>query len=114
MNLADELDGLHGKLAQLEQGDAVVGDWHRFEARAARALVRGQSQLAYLQRQMIELVRIEPPDPRWFGLLSNVHTLRDLMQEIRMVRLCAESRIIELQAEANQREFSNWSSTGRA
>lgn len=114
MNIAEELEGLHARLAQLEQGPAVIGDWHRLVARAGRLLVYGQTQLARLQREMIELVRIEPPEPKWFGLLSSVHTLRDWMEEVRLVRLCTESRLMEMQAESKQGDFSNWSAVGRA
>ena len=106
MKLVIERLVLHERLAQLEQGPAVIGDWHRLEARAGRALVHGQTQLARLQREMLELVRVEPPAPEWLALLSSVHAVRDTMEEVRIVRLCAESRILELQAEAGQRGFS--------
>lgn len=114
MNPADEVEALQQRLAQLEQGPAVIGDWHRLVARAARLMVCGQTQLARLQCEMIELVRTPPPDPKWFGLLSQVHTLRDSMEDVRLVRLCAESRAFELEAEAIQRDVSNGRATGRA
>jgi hypothetical protein len=77
MEVADELRALNEKLDQLEQGPAVVGDWHRFEARVARALICAHNQL----------------------LQSETRALRDALEELQMLRLCAQGRLLEYEAE---------------
>jgi hypothetical protein len=41
--LAASVQALRDRLARLEEGPAVVGDWHRLEAAAARALIAAQN-----------------------------------------------------------------------
>ena len=108
MNVVDELAVVHEKLEQLEEGPAVVGDWHRFEARVGRMLVHAQNELTRLQRDLIELVRAEPPDRRWHELQVQTRALRDAMEELRMLRLCAQSRLFEYEAASAQTDFTNW------
>jgi hypothetical protein len=108
MKFVDELAALHEKLEQLEEGPSVVGDWHRLEARVGRMLIHAQNELTRLQRDLIDLVRVQPPDPRWAELRVQTRALRDGMEELRMLRLCAQSRLFEYEAADAQTEFSNW------
>jgi len=108
MKIAHELRALHEKLEQLEDGPSVVGDWHRLEARVARMLIHTQNELTGLQRDLIDLVRAEPPDPRWYELQARTRALRDGMQELRMLRLCAQSRLFEHEVAETQTDVSNW------
>jgi hypothetical protein len=65
MKLLDEVRLLHERMAQLERGPTVVGDWHRFEARVARLLIAADS-----------------------ACLDDL-----LLSELRMLRLCAQARL---------------------
>lgn len=77
MRIADEIEALRDKLEQLEQGPAVIGDWHRLAARIARALICGCA------------------------------ATREQIAELRILRMCVESRAVELdEAEDNQRDVT--------
>lgn len=107
MKLDDELAALNDKLEQLETAPSVIGDWHRLEARVARLLIHAQNELTAVQRDLIDFVRAEPPDPRWYELQAHARRIRDAMEELRMLRMCAQSRLFEHEAEDLQRDFSN-------
>lgn len=107
MKLDDDLVALNDKLEQLETGPAVIGDWHRLEARAARLLIHAQNELTSVQRDLIDFVRAEPPDPRWYALQARARRIRDAMEELRMLRMCAQSRLFEYEAEDLQCDFAN-------
>ncbi len=79
--LAQEVEELNRRLATLERGPSVVGDWHRLDARAARALIRAQCERTAL--------------------------LRDLIDQLQMIRLAAQRRVFEHEAAACQRDVSN-------
>lgn len=53
MTLAQEVEELNRRLAALEQGPSVAGDWYRLDARAARAMIRARCELTSLQRELI-------------------------------------------------------------
>ena len=96
---------LNEKLARLEAGPSVAGDWHRLEAAAARGLIAAQNEIAGIQADMLELVKANPPDRRWYAAQARLHTVRGLMDDLRLVKLCAQSRLFEIEAEANQTDF---------
>lgn len=106
MNIDAELEALRDKLAQLEDGPAVIGDWHRLEARIGRALVHGSNQLAVLNRMMLDQLRAD--DVKRFAVQRQLAALRDHMDELRMLRLCAAGRLLELQAEEDQSVAARW------
>ena len=97
------------RLSVLERGPAVVGDWHRLDARAARMMIRAQYELTALQRDLIGFVRAVPPDPGWRQRRTDAQVLRDLVDELQMIRLAAQSRVFEHEAADAQREVSSWS-----
>lgn len=113
MKLDDELAALHARLEQLESSNAVIGDWHRLEARVARLLIHAQNELTVVQRELIDFVRAEPPDPRWHRLQTHARRIRDAMEELRMLRMCAQSRLFENEAAESQSDFSNFSTPPR-
>lgn len=84
MTISDEVTAVRDRLEELEEGPAVIGDWHRLEARIVRALVAGVNQLAAMQRG----VRIE--------------TLRAELDELCLLRLVTQARLLELAADARQ------------
>lgn len=108
MRNADDVTELRERLEQLELGSAAIGDWHRFEARAARAMIHVQNEISLIQADLIDFVKAEPPDPRWYQQNSRVARLRETMDELRMLRLVAQGRIFEHEAEQQQSSFSNW------
>lgn len=109
MKIDDEVEALRSQLDMLEQGPAKLGDWHRLDARAARALIQAQHAIAVLQQDLIGFVRAEPPDPAWVRKQREAQQIREVMAELHIIRLCVESRILEHEAERNQSGFSNWS-----
>lgn len=114
MKIDDDVGALRSQLDMLEQGPAKLGDWHRLDARAARTLIHAQHRIAALQQELIGFVRAEPPDPAWVGKQREAQRIRELMAELCIIRLCAESRILECEAERNQSGFSNWVSGAAA
>ena len=98
-------EALRDKLARLEEGPAVVGDWHRLEASAARALIGAQYELSAIQAEMLDSVRSSPPDPRWHARQRRLQDMREMMDELRLIRMCAQSRLFEIEAEASQTSF---------
>lgn len=109
MTLAQEVEELNTRLATLEQGPSVVGDWYRLDARAARTIIRAHYELTSLQRALIEVVRTVPPDPAWHRRRATLQAVRDLVEELQRIRLAAQSRAFEHEAADGQRDFSNWS-----
>lgn len=115
MKLDDELGALHEKLESLEHGPAVIGDWHRLEARVARLMIHAQNELTSVQRELIDFVRAAPPDPRWHQLQSRAQWIRNAMEEMRMIRMCAQSRLFEHEAAEYQKDFMDFDrSPGRS
>lgn len=102
MQLANEVETLRERFARLEEGASVLGDWLRLEARAARALIHGANQLLCLQREMLELGCDELPDPQWYSKRHVASAVVEAMDEIRVVRMCAQSRVFELEAKMAQ------------
>jgi hypothetical protein len=102
--IADELTKLHERLDALDDEPATLGDWHRLEARAARLLIAGQHELARVQGEVLARCASEPRSPNRH---SCVQQLVRILEELRIIRLCAEGRILELQAEAVKCGFSD-------
>jgi hypothetical protein len=103
----DDFKTLQQRLDQLEAGPAAIGDWHRLEARAARTMVAAQNEIAALQARMLDLVRAEPPHPTWLEAQARIRAIRELMDDLRLIRLSAQGRIFEHEAAATQHDFSN-------
>jgi hypothetical protein len=109
MALEDEVEELNSRLRNLEEGPAVIGDWYRLDAHVARTIIRAQYELTSLQRDLIELVRAVPPDPTWQQRRTAAQAIRDLVEELQMIRLAAQSRVFEHEAAVSQRDFPNGS-----
>jgi hypothetical protein len=107
MGIAEALEELRTKLDALEAGPATVGDWHRLDARAARALIAAQHELAQVQREVRGPGEGVSSEPMWLGQHTRVCRVAQIIEELRMIRLCAEGRILELQAEAMERGFTD-------
>jgi hypothetical protein len=75
--LARTVRGLSEKLAQLENGTACPGDWVRLDVAATRAALAARHALGGVAE-------------------IDCDELSDLLDELRYIKLCAESRLFEL------------------
>jgi len=105
MTLSETTHALREKLSRLEDGPSATGDWHRLGAAAARAIIAAQNEIALVQTDMLELVKAAPPDRRWYAAKEQLHQIRGLIEELRLIKLCAESRLFEIAAEQDQSSF---------
>jgi hypothetical protein len=102
MSLNDEADALRDKINDLALGPSTVEDWRLADARLFHALLEGQLEIQAKQSEMIALVKSSKPNWCWFEAHAAVRELREVLDDLRVLRMCVQSRIYELEAGATQ------------
>ena len=102
MSLVNEAEALREKVDELAQDNASVEDWRLADARLFHALLEGQLEINRLQGEMITLVKSSKPNWAWFQTHASLRSLRSILDELRVLRMCVRSRIYELEAGAAQ------------
>jgi hypothetical protein len=102
MSCRDEAEALRDKIDDLAQRSASVDDWKLLDAQLYHALVEGQIEINTLQSEMIALVKSSKPNWCWFQTHQSLRELREVLDDLRVLRMCVQSRIYELDAGANQ------------
>lgn len=100
MSVVTEAEALREKVDELALGNASVEDWRLAGACLLHALVEGQQQIDHLQREMVALVKSSKPNWEWFQTHAALRSLRGILDELRVLRMCVQSRIYELEAGA--------------
>jgi hypothetical protein len=102
MALIDEADALRDQVDELAMCAATLDDWRLVDARLSHALVDGKLEIASLQAEMVALVKSSKPNWCWFQTHSRLRELRELLEDLRVLRMCVQSRIYELEQGAMQ------------
>ncbi|HEY5948636.1 MAG TPA: hypothetical protein VIV40_24255 [Kofleriaceae bacterium] len=98
MALHDEADALREQVDHLALGPSTVEDWRLADAKLFHAMMEGQLEVQALQGEMIKLVKTTRPSWCWFEKHAAVRELVELLDDLRVLRMCVRSRIYELEA----------------
>src|SRR5688500_9167350 len=102
MSCRAEAEALRDKIDDLAQRSASVESWKLLDAQLFHALVEGQFEINALQGEMIALVKTSKPNWCWFQTHQSLRELREVLDDLRVLRMCVQSRIYELEAGASQ------------
>jgi hypothetical protein len=100
MSWHDEADAVRIKVDELALSRATVDDWRLVDAQLFHALVEAKQQADKLHREMVEVAQSARPDWCWFEKRGEMLELREVMDDLRVLRMCVQSRIFELEAGA--------------
>lgn len=103
MSWTEEADAVRAKVDELALSPCTVEDWRLVDAQLFHALVEAQHEVSAVQRQMLELVKTSKPSWCWFEKQAAMLELREAMDDLRVLRMCVQSRIFELEAGAEPR-----------
>ena len=102
MNATEEAESLRDKVDELAMSAATLDDWRLVDARLFHAMVESKLEITSLQAEMIALVKCSKPNWCWFEKHSKLRELRELLDDLRVLRMCVQSRIYELECGALQ------------
>lgn len=102
MKLEHEAEVLREHVDELALGCAGVEAWRLADARLFHALLEGQLEISTLQSEMVALVKSSKPNWCWFETHAGLRRLREVLDDLRVLRMCVQSRIYELEAGAAQ------------
>jgi hypothetical protein len=102
MMAIDEACSLRDKVDELAMCAATVEDWRLVDARLFHAMMEGQHEITALQAEMIALVKSSKPNWCWFETHAKLRELREVLDDLRVLRMCVQSRIYELECGAVQ------------
>ena len=103
MSWNDEADAVRIKVDELALSHATIEDWRLVDAQLFHALVEAQQEVCAVQCAMLALVKSSRPSWCWFEKQAEMLALRETMDDLRILRMCVQSRIYELEAGAEQR-----------
>jgi hypothetical protein len=103
MSWNEHADAVRARVDDLALSAASLEDWKRVDADLFGALVEVQRLVTELRTEMLELVKAETPSWGWVEKQRVMLELREAMDDLRVLRMCVQSRIFELEAGAEQR-----------
>jgi len=103
MKLDDEAEAIRLVVDDLAQRCADLEEWQLADARLFAALVEGTTQMSELQLEMCQLVKTShDPTWCWFEKHAATRALAEIVDDLRVLRMCVRSRIFELEAGRRQ------------
>ena len=102
MSWNEHANAVRARVDELALSEATVDDWHRVDAELFRTLVEVHQQVGALRSEMLNLVKSSQPSWCWFEKQQAMLELREAMDDLRVLRMCVQSRIFELEAGAEQ------------
>jgi hypothetical protein len=102
MRWNDEADAVRAKVDDLALSQATVEDWRLVDAQLFHALVEVQQEVTAVRCAMLDLVKSSRPSWCWFEKQAALLELRETLDDLRILRMCVQSRIFELEAGAEQ------------
>ena len=102
MSWNEHANAVRARVDELALSAATVDDWRRVDAELFRTLVEVQQQAGALRGEMLDLVKSSQPSWCWFEKQAAMLELREAMDDLRILRMCVQSRIFELEAGVEQ------------
>ncbi len=102
MSWADEAAAVRDRVDQLAMTQASLDDWRFADVQLVHALAEAQHQITTLQAEMVALIKSSKPNWCWFQTHATLREIREVMDDLRVLRLCVRTRIFELETSEAQ------------
>ena len=104
MQIESEADAIRNNVDDLAQRCACIDEWRLADARLFAALVEGAEELEELHVQLCELAQ-SGQCLAWVRIRARAADLREMIDDLRVLRMCVQSRILELSIGAQPSAF---------
>jgi DNA repair exonuclease SbcCD ATPase subunit len=98
MSWEDEAATIRDRVDELAMKQATADDWRLADLQLVHALAEAQQQIATLQGEMVKLIKSSKPNWCWFRTHAEIREIREVMDDLRVLRMCVRTRIFELEA----------------
>lgn len=98
MSWEDEATAIRDRVDELAMQQADLDDWRLADLQLVHALAEAHHQVVQIQAEMRALVESSKPNWCWFEKHAAVRQIREVMEDLRVLRMCVRTRIFELEA----------------